>query len=84
MSRPSNLAAGLQGQEIDIIQLWDDGLSIERIASQLGKKPRRVTDIVTRFSGMTDQSDKQWRADLRGASAALLTAITQVHGRHAA
>ena len=84
MSRPSNLASGLQGQEIDIIRLWDDGLSIERIAAQLGKKHRRVLDIVTRFSGGPDQSDREWRDDLRGASAQLLVAITQVHGRHAA
>lgn len=77
-------ACGLTPQEGAIMDLFDSGLSFDEIAARLKIQRKTVQVCVSHFNGAPDANDAKWSADLRGASAALLTRIRAVHGGHQA
>jgi hypothetical protein len=66
----------LTPQESTVLDLWDQGFSMQMIAAQTGLKRDNVARILSCFDGSQDQRVQE--ASIRAGSAALLAAIQQV------
>ena len=66
---------GLTPKELAIMDRWDAGMSITRIARELGKPVERVRNLVIYYDGAADQRVE--KSDMAAFSAQLLCAIRQ-------
>lgn len=66
---------GLTPRELAVMDRWDAGMPISKIARELGRPVERVRNLITYYDGAADQrtSDRKTAA----ASAQLLRAIQQ-------
>ena len=65
---------GMTRFEREVIELWDRGFAIGKIAVQLGIKPVRVNVVIANF-GRTDESRIE-RSMMTAGSAALAAALS--------
>lgn len=64
---------GLTPGELAIMDRWDAGMSISKIARELGRNVERVRNLVIYYDGAADQ--RMHKRDMAAGNAALLSAL---------